>query len=323
MKDALELMSSARAWASMSDALLRVRVMQVIQEREAQALCDLVSAFVGATSRRGYPSEHTLRSYRVGVLRFLEWAWGEGGCDLIRPGRRDGERYVFVLRGLGCAPATVASRVAAARRLFAALQWAGVGSGDPFAQVVLGRELTPSVVRRPPYQAEIDDVLALMPDMPVHPNFRLRVLLLLCLHAGLRIAEALEVSPADVEGAFLRVHGKGGKQRLVPLSEVLRLDLAALAAAPGGSYFDWSYSQVNYRFSKLFTQAGHGGQWRGFHAFRKACATRLYEASRDFARVGVFMGHSRLETSRDYVVVPEDDLAGVLRSWTDSGWAKR
>ena len=154
---------------------------------------------------------------------------------------------------------------------------------------------------------EIDAVLE-------HCELRLAALILLCSHAGLRVSEALSTTTGDIQGRSLVVHGKGGKVRRVPLGARVRQALGSLSPVDAdGNYFDWDYGQATYRAGKAFKAAGF--EWRGFHAARKHSGTRLYQATKDFTRVGLFLGHSSVDTTRRYVAVQDNDVANEVEEW--------
>ncbi len=66
---------------------------------------------------------------------------------------------------------------------------------------------------------------------------------------------------------------------------------------------------------KAFRAAGRADAWRGFHAARKHSGTRLYSATKDFTRVGLFLGHSSVDTTRRYVAVEQDDVASEVEGF--------
>ena len=139
-------------------------------------------------------------------------------------------------------------------------------------------------------------------------------LLLLCAHSGLRITEALGVTRADLQDRLLEVRGKGGKVRRVPLGARVRGALDGLPPLDAdGHLFSWTYGQATYRTQQAFGRAGL--TWRGFHAARKHSGTRLYAATRDFTRVGLFLGHASVDTTRRYVAVESDDVAAEVEHW--------
>lgn len=281
----------------------------------------LVEALIRLESRSGgEPSGHTLRAYRSGARRLVAWA-GASGTDLVRMDRGDARRYLVELRetpgrvGTRPAPATVAARLQGARCLLSALVWAGLRDDNPFVGLGVRPDPTPAVVKHPPYDDAALDVLRALRERPDLEGQRLWLLTLLCLHAGLRAQEALDVAAGQLDGEFLVLTGKGGKVRRVPLSPQLQVALRLCPPLPGGRYFPWSYDDARAHMTRLFREAGL--RWRGFHALRKRCATRLYEATGDFTRVAVFLGHSSVDTTRKYVQLAEHDVSAEVQAFRD------
>jgi len=310
--------SDALALTNLTDQALRVRAVQAASSYDTDALVTVTHAYMTTASRKGArTSQKTLAAYALAVRDFVPWA-RDNGVTLLHPGRRDGGRYVAQLQtrpsqGQGkvgtLSASTVAQYVAGVRALYRALRWAGATEAQPFEDAHVPPDPTPGIVKNPPYRAEIDAVLE-------HCDARLAALLLLCAHAGLRITEALNLSTHDVSGSRITVEGKGGKTRVVPLSRRLREALSDLPAlGPAGRLFDWSYAQATYRMQKAFRAAGHLSAWRGFHAARKHSGTRLYSATKDFTRVGLFLGHNSVDTTRRYVAVEQDDVANEVENF--------
>lgn len=309
--------SSPTSLLDMTDEALRVRAVRAAADSDVDDLLALLDAYLLGGSKRGARlSPKTRAAYALAARDFVGWA-GAAGVSLLRPGRRDGGRYVAHLqtrpnRGRGrhqsLSAATVAQYVAGARALYRALRWAGATTLDPFADVTPPPDPTPGIVKNPPYHREVEDALAFC-DEP------LAALLLLCAHGGLRVSEALALTAADVTNGRLQVHGKGGKLRVVPLSQRAREALARVVPQPDGRFFAWNYAAAAYRLRKAFRAAGHGPAWRGFHAARKASGTRLYHRTKDFTRVGLFLGHASVDTTRRYVQVPDDDVAHLVEDF--------
>lgn len=306
----------ALSYADLTDQSLRVRAVEAAANYDVDALVLITQAYMTTASRKGArTSAKTLAAYTLAVRDFVPWA-RHGGMALLRPGRRDGARYLANLQrrptqGKGkrgfLAAATIAQYTAGVRALYRALRWAGATEAQPFDEVYVPTDPTPAIVRNPPYMTEVEDVLP-------HCSPTLAALLLLCAHAGLRIGEALGVRAGDVQGRVLVVRGKGGKVRRVPLGARVRAALADLPILDAnGRYFEWDYGQASYRLQKAFRAAGH--EWRGFHAARKTSGTRLYKVTKDFTRVSLFLGHSSVDTTRRYVAVEEHDVAAEVEAW--------
>lgn len=296
----------------LTDQALRVKAVEAAATYDVETLTQVLTAYMRSSSVQGSrTSAHTLTAYCLGVRSFVPWA-RDNGVQLLRPGRRDGGRYLAYLQerptaGRGrsgrLSAATIQQYIAGARALYRALDWAGATQVSPFATVRPPPDRTPAIVKRPPYQEELEDVLR-------HCTPELSALLLLCAHAGLRIGEALKVRVADISASTLTVYGKGGKVRRVPLGKRVREALRQVTPHADGHLFDWNYSQAAYRMRKASRAAGYPEFWRGFHAVRKTSSTRLYQKVGDFTRVAVFLGHSSVDTTRKYVAVMEDDIWG-------------
>ncbi|GGL88377.1 integrase [Deinococcus aerolatus] len=268
-----------------------------------------------ASRKQAHISPRTLLAYRTGLSAFLIWCEAED-VNISQPMRRDLARYRLHLEnrpnrgrrgGSHLAPSTVGAYLTTVRLLYRALHWADVIQG-PFPEDVRSPiDPTRSAVKNPPYDQEVERALEL-----ATPG--IRALLLLCAHGGLRISEALMARRSHLHGAVLLVKGKGEKTRQVPLSARTREALLTLPAPAGqDAYFDWTYNQAYYRVQNLFRDAQV--EWRGFHAARKAAASRLYHQTRDFTRVAIFLGHSSVDTTRRYVRMDEDDVAAEVEQW--------
>ena len=309
-------LNTALSYANLSDQSLRVRAVEAAANYDSEGLVLVLLAYMTTASRRGArTSQKTLDAYSLAVRDFVPWA-SAAGVQLLRPGKRDGARYLAHLQrrpsaGRGktgpLSAATAAQYTAGVRALYRALRWAGATEAQALAEVYAPGDPTPGIVKNPPYMQEIDAVLKVCEP-------RLAALLLLCAHSGLRASEALGVQQSDIHDQTLTVRGKGGKVRRVPLGARVRQALAALLPANAqGRYFTWDYGQASYRAAKAFKTAGF--KWRGFHAARKHSGTRLYQATRDFTRVGLFLGHTSVDTTRRYVAVPEHDVSNEVEDW--------
>jgi integrase/recombinase XerC len=147
----------------------------------------------------------------------------------------------------------------------------------------------------------------------------------LCYGAGLRISEALSLSRADLEGTAMRVTGKGGKTRLVPLIAAVRAAIEAyLKLCP----FNLGPSQPMFRGEK-------GGvlnprliqhrvaQLRGAlglppsatpHALRHSFATHLLGRGGDLRAIQELLGHASLSSTQIYTGVDTERLMESYRA---------
>jgi site-specific recombinase XerD len=242
-------------------------------------------------------ADATRRSYRVDLEHFARWLESRR-LQLDDLGVRElTENAAELGRGRSrLAPASISRRIAAVRSfLRAALGPARVPD----------LALAPRRSRRlpdPPRVAEIDQALAdLEGDGPL--ALRNRALVELVYSAGLRSAEAvgLDLGDVDFDQELVRVRGKGGKERVVPLGEESGWWLARyleharpqLAAGAENAFF-LSVRGKRLDTSTLRRISPHPHQLR--HAF----ATHLLEGGADLRTIQELLGHSSLSTTQIY-----------------------
>lgn len=133
-----------------------------------------------------------------------------------------------------------------------------------------------------------------------------RVMLRLAAECGLRRAEIAQVSSndliEDLLGMSLIVHGKGDKERIVPLPD----DLAELISLANGYVFPGRFSghveesYIGKHVSKLLPDG-----W-ACHSLRHRYATKTWESTHDLLLVSELLGHSSVETTQVYVAMPDE-----------------
>lgn len=149
--------------------------------------------------------------------------------------------------------------------------------------------------------------------------------LALCYGAGLRISEALALTAADLDAATLRVTGKGGKTRLVPLLEVVRTRIEQYRAlcpfkpeadeplfrgAKGGVL---SPRLIQLRVAQLRGALGLPPSATP-HALRHSFATHLLGAGGDLRAIQELLGHASLSTTQVYTAVDTERLLDSYRA---------
>ncbi|ORV83485.1 integrase [Mycobacterium interjectum] len=144
---------------------------------------------------------------------------------------------------------------------------------------------------------------------------RVAVMLRLAAEAGLRRGEVAAVHARDViDGPSLLVHGKGGKQRVVPLSD----DLAAAIRATDGWLFPSRKGDGHLtapEVGHLVTEVMPAG-WT-MHTLRHRFATRVYRGSRNIRAVQELLGHTSVLTTQRYTAVDDSEI----RAAAASAWA--
>lgn len=145
--------------------------------------------------------------------------------------------------------------------------------------------------------------------------------------AGLRRAEIAQIHTRDVingsYGPQLLVHGKGNKERIVPISEELASMIRGGAAGhtPGSSKTGWLFPGVDGHLSapwvgKLMTRV-LPDDWTA-HTLRHRFATRAYRGTRNLRAVQLLLGHESVKTTEIYTAVEDYEMrAAAACAWGD------
>jgi integrase/recombinase XerC len=142
---------------------------------------------------------------------------------------------------------------------------------------------------------------------------RVQLMVLLAAREGLRRSEIAQVHSRDLEhdltGWSLHVHGKGSKDRLVPLSEQV---WTLLSGAPAGFLFPGAIDgHLSPAYVGKLVSRVLGVGWSA-HTLRHRFATVAYAGERDLLAVQMLLGHSKPETTRLYVLIPNASLRAAV-----------
>jgi integrase/recombinase XerD len=228
------------------------------------------------------------------------------------------ERWLAGMRAEGLAPSTLARRVSAVRAYFRHLTLIGAREDNPAAAIQLprrGRNL-PRALSPAETERLIEAALGTTPRA-----LRDRALVELLYGAGLRVSEAvgLEKGSVDLEDRIVRVFGKGGKERLVPLGRPAA-EAARKYLALGRPHLDRRYRPelfLNARggpltragafliLRRLAEKAGLEPKRVHPHLLRHSFATHLLEGGADLRSVQEMLGHADLSTTERYTHVSD------------------
>jgi site-specific recombinase XerD len=233
-------------------------------------------------------------------------------------------RYLAELSDRGYARSTMARRSSATRSWFALLSRRGVVTRDP-AQLLA----SPKQGRHLPRVLRVDEVERLIaaPDDGSSVGLRDRVLLELLYASGARVAEAcsLDLGAIDRAQGQVRLDGKGGKQRLVPIGEPA-LDAIARyltdgrprLADPGRTtdafLLNTRGGRLGTRDARTAVERAAGLAGIGHvtpHTLRHSFATHLLDGGADLRLVQELLGHVSLATTQRYTHLSRGRLQEV------------
>ncbi len=270
-------------------------------------------------ARRG-SAANTRRAYRADLTHFAAWA-SDRGLDAGSITYRQLRGYASALSEEGAARTTVARKLAAVRGFFDHLVAVGDATQNP-------AELLPSPKRpsRLPRALPRADVQSLLERIPAGTplEIRDRAMLELAYACGLRCQEIvdLDAENVDFDAEVVRVTGKGGKTRLVPIGEPAQraLERYLATARPalatnrgGGALFlsrrgrRLSASDVRRRLARWVHEAALAGGISP-HALRHSFATHMLEGGADLRSIQELLGHASVSTTQVYTRVEPSRL---------------
>ena len=273
-------------------------------------------------------SPRTDEAYGRDLARFAAYALARGASGPPDVTARLLREYVYHLKDLGLAPASIRRNISALRTYFKFLLGEGHVTHDPSERLESPKRwrTLPDVLS----VAEVDKLLA-SPALDDPLVFRDRALLELAYGAGLRVSEWISIGVRDVmfDEGLVRVFGKGSKERLVPIG---RRAIGALASyvrelrprlergEGRGALFLNARGQPLTRMGawkilrKYVDRAGIEKHVSP-HTLRHSFATHLLEGGADLRAVQEMLGHADISTTQIYTHVDREYLRSVHRQY--------
>jgi integrase/recombinase XerD len=269
-------------------------------------------------------SRNSLAAYQSDLRHVSRWLEERHGALLRQATRQQLLDYLAELARSGISARTGARRLSSLRQFFRHALREGWVERDPTLEVAfprLGRPLPRSLT-----EAQVESLLE-APDLEKAEGFRDRVMLELLYATGLRVSELVSLRPEQVGLAqgVVRVTGKGGRERLVPLGdeaqqwlvdflrgprqELLR-DKPCDALFPTRRGSGMTRQAFWYRIRKHAVAAGIPGHLSP-HTLRHAFATHLVNHGADLRVVQLLLGHSDLSTTQIYTHVARARLQAL------------
>ena len=273
-------------------------------------------------------SPRTLEAYLRDVERFATYATVRGAATPTDVDARALREFVYHLKDLGLAPASIRRNVSAVRGYFRFLLAEGLVVRDPSERLE-----TPKRWRSLPEVLSVSDVERLLaaPSLDEPLAFRDRALLELAYGAGLRVSEWITIGVRDLllEDSLVRVFGKGSKERLVPIGRTavgavavyLRELRPRLESGAGeGILFLNARGQPLTRMGawkilRKYVERAGIEKHVSPHTLRHSFATHLLEGGADLRAVQEMLGHADISTTQIYTHVDREYLRSVHRQY--------
>ncbi|CAB1062551.1 Site-specific tyrosine recombinase XerC [Olavius sp. associated proteobacterium Delta 1] len=293
---------------------------------------NLINAFIESLAvEKGY-SENTCRAYRNDLEGFMEYLAqnplaGNRGSQRGDPVKLDGIHVITIRGYLGWLhkknkKTTIARKLSAMRSFFKFLVKRGVIAENPAGSI-----LTPKQDKTIPQYLPIDEMFRLLDSIQTGRilDLRNRAIFETLYSCGIRVAElvGMDIRNVDFTGGVIRVLGKGGKERIVPIGHKA---LAAIKIYREQAKREWGIPAdhngplfLNKNKGRLSARSvarilGNLVKACGLlkpvspHTMRHTFATHMLDAGADLRIVQELLGHKSLSTTQKYTHVSIDRL---------------
>lgn len=286
-----------------------------------------IDAFVEKLWSESGLADNTLASYRQDLEGLSRWLAGQGRT-LDRATRESLNAYLAARfsaggrRGAGFSARSNARLLSTLRHFYRQRAALGVIMEDP--TLLLDAPKLPRPLPKALSESEVEALIR-APDVDTPLGLRDRAMFELIYATGLRVSElvGLRTDQINLRQGVLRVTGKGGKERLVPLGEeaqdwleryyaqsrplLLRgatVDAAFVTARRAGMTRQMFWTMVKNHALK----AGIDGRRISPHVLRHCFATHLLNHGADLRALQMLLGHSSLSTTQIYTLVAREGL---------------
>lgn len=273
-------------------------------------------------------ARNTIESYRRDLVKFSDHALGCG----LAPEDADAESirsYFAALTSAGLSTRTAARQLSSLRQFFGFLASEGIRADDPTSRID-GPKLSQSL---PKYlnEDEVTRLLAAASACKSPEGLRLAALMEVLYATGLRVSElvGLPMSAVSRDGVMLTVRGKGGKERVIPLTDPAVRSLRAYEAvrekfmsetrACADRLFPSRAQQghlTRARFGQLLKElaiaTGIAPQRVSPHVLRHSFASHLLAHGADLRSLQQMLGHADIGTTQIYTHVLDERLKSLV-----------
>lgn len=286
-----------------------------------------ISTFLDAIAAEKAAARNTLLAYGRDLQDLADWLSGRG-TDLAGASRADLEGYLVHLDAQGMARATRARRLSALRQLYRFALDEGWRGDDPAVRID-----GPGRAARLPGTLTQAEVATLLERARIHgadtPTRARNACLFELLYAtGLRVSELVSLPHAALRGApeMVLVRGKGGKDRMVPLSDPARAAVAIWLAhrdqgpmkasrflfPARGAAGHMTRVRFHGLVKEIAASAGLDPLRVSPHVLRHAFATHLLAGGADLRVIQTLLGHADLSSTEIYTHVLDERLRDLV-----------
>lgn len=288
---------------------------------------DIIKDFIYYLQAERELSPNTINSYKRDILSFLE----ELDKELNDINRDDVLNYISKLHNLKYSTSSIARKLSSLRMFFRFHISEGLISESPISNIE-----SPRLKRKLPTVLSVSEVNRLIESVNGNSalSIRDRAILELMYGCGLRISELLKLYIEDLflKEDFIRVKGKGSKERIIPLGSKAKYAIMDYIN-DSRALLDKKLS-TNLFLNKNGSKLSRVGIWKNFrkyvllsgikknvtpHTLRHSFATHLLERGASLRTVQILLGHSDISTTQIYTHIDRSYLRNIVSSYHPRG----
>lgn len=291
------------------------RHVESLGDRHIESFLEMLAAERGA-------ARNTLAAYAADLADFAAFAAAHGHAPAAAPAEAL-HGYIAGLHAAGLSARTAARRLSCLRQFHRFLAREQVRPDDPTQ--ILDAPMLPRSLPKYLSEAEVDALLAAAPARPGRAGVTATAALEMLYATGLRVSELLGLKRVALREAaeLLLVRGKGGKERLVPLSASARHAATALLADAPDSV--WLFAGREPRLA--MTRQGFGVMLKQValaanldparvspHVLRHSFASHMLARGADLRSLQTLLGHADIATTQIYTHVLAERLQRLVEA---------
>lgn len=278
---------------------------------------DLVREYLNYLQVERGLAKNSLESYTRDLANLQTWT-DENSLELLDLSRSDLRKWQTVLAQKGLSPTSIGRMIAAVRGFYKFLMLDGHLKKSPAEDLIAPQKAF--YLPRFLIESEIENLFS-VPDTDTETGLRDRALLEVLYASGLRVSEAvnLKVSDLDLDAGILNAHGKGSKERRVPLGRSAVDSLLKYLAVRGRNEILKNALVFVSKLGKPLTRGDAynlvkncaekcGLENVSPHTLRHSFATHLLQRGADSRSVQAMLGHADISTTQIYTHITDNHL---------------
>jgi integrase/recombinase XerD len=277
-------------------------------------------------------SMNTLESYSLDLKRYLDFLKESGINEISEEDTSLILKHLIELRKEGLNARSRARHLVTLRGFYTFLVHEKIIEHDSAQMVDL-----PKIGLKLPDVLSVEEIQELLkvPDLTTHRGLRDAAMLELLYAAGLRVSELVKLKIQDInlEAGFIRVFGKGSKERIVPIGHFAR-DKVRDYLTYGRPFLLKNFQSIYLFVARAGNPMTRQGFWKLIkqysskaglvkkitpHSFRHSFATHLLEAGADLRSVQLMLGHVDISTTQIYTHVVREQLQKLHEKYHPRG----